>query len=72
MMIESIIFYILLFDSTFAVLMAFRGGRAWWQGHLGKFANLFPLAKGWVVYYWLLVIFIGWLLHSHSSLITPF
>lgn len=65
----SIIFYLLLADAVIAVCMAFSGKQAWWQTHLGIWAKHFPLARGWTLYYLLLVSLLGWVLQSSNNLV---
>ena len=58
---EQIVFFILLIDSVGAVLVAFLG-KKWWMQCAGPLGKYFPAAKGWALYYLILVLFIGYLL----------
>ncbi len=61
MKLEIIIFFILLINSVGAMIISFFGDDKWYKKHLGIFAKYFPKAKGWSVYYFLLVLWIGYL-----------
>ena len=61
MTIEIIIFYVLLVDSICANLFAMFGER-WYTKHFRTMSRWFPLAKGWAIYYLILVLWIGSLL----------
>ena len=56
-----VIFYILLIDALAANILAYFG-RRWYTKHLRVFSRLFPPAKGWSLYYLVLVLFIGYIL----------
>jgi len=68
--LESIIFYVLLLDATFAVVLAFFGGRVWWRTLLPQVAKHLPLTRGWTLVYLSLVLFMGYILHKHDILTT--
>lgn len=55
------LYALLLIDSIGAMLLAWFG-RKWWYNTTGSFAKYFPPAKGWTVYYFVLVLVIGYLL----------
>lgn len=69
--LESIIFYILLVDSLGAAVIAWSGGRAWWQSQVPGFAEYFPLVKGWTTYYLVLIILMGIMLYRLDALVLP-
>jgi hypothetical protein len=71
MVLESIIFYLLLIDALGANLLAWSGGRVWWQQHMGFFARYLPLTQGWALYYLFLVLLFGALLMRHGLIIFP-
>jgi len=62
MSIESIIFYLLLIDSIGANLVIWFG-EEWYVRHLRLISRLFPPAKGWALYYLVLVLWIGFLIY---------
>ncbi len=68
MLIQSIIFYLLLIDSISANLLVWFGSD-WYAKHLGLVTRLFPPAKGWALYYLLLVLWIGWLIYRQGGLL---
>jgi len=57
-MIFKIIFYILLVDAIGANILTWFGSN-WYIHHFRTLSRVFPPAKGWVVYYLILVVFIG-------------
>lgn len=61
MSIEVIIFYLLLIDSVGANLVVWFGER-WYTKHFRLISRVFPPAKGWALYYLILVLWIGSLL----------
>lgn len=67
MSIEAIIFYLLLIDSLGCNLITLFGER-WYVKHFRLFSRLFPPAKGWALYYLLLVLWIGSLLYRAGRL----
>jgi len=68
-MIEEIIFYLLLIDSIFVNLAAWFGmGRSWYRSHAGVFGRMFPITKGWAIYYLVLVLWVGSFLARSGSL----
>ena len=71
MNIESIIFYLLLFDSIGANVLAWSGGQKWWQRNFNVIARYFPLYRGWTTYYLILVLVMGIMLFRFDSLILP-
>ena len=56
-----ILYTILLIDSMGAIIVAWFGQR-WWMHYMGEFGKHFPAAKGWAIYYFVLVLIIGYLL----------
>lgn len=68
----TILFYLLLIDAILAVSLAFSGKQNWWQVHLGAWARHFPLARGWCLYYLVLVLLFGYALHKAALLALPF
>ncbi|HTR19133.1 MAG TPA: hypothetical protein VMH91_04135 [Candidatus Paceibacterota bacterium] len=60
MTIVAVIFYLLCIDSIAANLVAMFGQK-WYLKHFRLVSRVFPPAKGWALYYLLLVLFIGWL-----------
>ncbi len=68
MNIEVIIFYLLLTDSVSAVLVVFFGEQ-WYNRHFRIFSRFFPPAKGWALYYLVLVLWAGSLLFRINGLV---
>lgn len=56
----QIIFYLLLLDALIANFIAFFG-RDWYIIHFRTLSRIFPPAKGWTVYYLILVLLIGYI-----------
>ena len=67
MHIQEIIFYLLLIDSIGCNLVVWFGPQ-WYTKHFRLFGRLFPPATGWALYYLILVLWIGGLLHSMGML----
>jgi len=65
--IEAVIFYLVLIDSVGANLAAWFGD-AWYTRHFRVFSRYFPLAKGWTLYYFVLVLWVGSLLYRAGVL----
>jgi hypothetical protein len=57
----EIIFWLLLIDSVGANLMVWFGGSKWYVRHFPSVSKYFPPSKGWVVYYLVLVLILGWM-----------
>lgn len=70
--LESILFYVLLIDAIGANILAWSGGQRWWQRNMNFIARYMPLARGWTVYYLILVIIMGAMLVRLNALIVPF
>ncbi len=68
MSIEVIVFYLLLIDSISCVLIVFFGEQ-WYTKHFRIFSRLFPPAKGWALYYLVLVLWVGSLLFRINGLV---
>lgn len=67
-MIETIIFYLLLVDSIFANLASWTGfGKKWYEHTF--FVTYLPLAKGWTIVYFALVLWVGSLLSRMGLLV---
>jgi hypothetical protein len=68
MNIEVIIWYLILVDSIMANVMVWFSPKfmKWYKKMW--FSKLFPVTKGWCVYYLILVIWIGYLLYRMGSL----
>ncbi len=66
-LILTILFYILLLDSIGANIVSWCGFRQWYRGNFSVIARYLPLAKGWTTYYFILVLFIGYLIHNFVS-----
>lgn len=58
MTIEIIIFYLLLIDSLGCNLVVWFGEK-WYTKHFRLISRFFPPAKGWSLYYLILVLWIG-------------
>lgn len=58
MSFESVIFYLFLIDSIGANIVAFFYPK-WYAKKYRGFAKLFPLTKGWTIFYLILVLWIG-------------
>lgn len=67
MSFEVILFYLILIDSISANIFAMFGER-WYVHHFRHISRLFPLAKGWTLYYLVLVLWIGSLLYRSAGL----
>lgn len=67
MSFEAIIFYVILIDSSVALLTSFYG-EAWYVKHFRAVSRLFPAAKGWTIYYFALVLWIGCLLYRTGTI----
>lgn len=61
----DIIFWLLLIDSLGAMWVAWFGQK-WYLHHLRIFVRYFPPAKGWAAYYFILVLFIGYIVGIFS------
>lgn len=57
---KIIIFYLLLIDSLVAVFLSFFGEK-WYIKHFRILSRFVPLKKAWVIYYLILVFWIGYL-----------
>jgi hypothetical protein len=66
-MIEVIIFYLLVIDSVGANLVAWFGEK-WYTKHFRIFSRVFPAAKGWTMYYLILIMWVGFLLYRLGKL----
>ncbi len=67
MSIKTVIFYLLLADSISCNLMVVFGAK-WYIQHFRVFSRWFPPAKGWALYYLILVLWIGFLLFQTHQL----
>ncbi len=67
MSIEAIIFYLLLLDSIGCNLVVLFG-EEWYTKHFRIISRFFPPAKGWALYYLILVLWIGSLLYRAGAL----
>tara|TARA_B100000745_G_C20053506_1_gene359371 strand:- start:262 stop:486 length:225 start_codon:yes stop_codon:yes gene_type:complete len=67
--ILSLVFYLLLIDSLFVIVLAFSGANDLWEKKMGKIAKHFPLTKGWAIVYNLLVLLIGYALSAAGVLL---
>ncbi len=59
-----VVFYLLLIDSVGANIVSWFGFRKWYQGNFRIMSKYFPVTRGWTTYYLILVIIIGYILHS--------
>lgn len=66
------IYIILLLDAFMANYLAWSDKQHWWQKNLGNFAEYFPLARGWSMYYLVLVGVMGIILWHTDLLVLPF
>jgi len=64
-MIEKIIFFLLLVDSIGCILI-FWLGEKWYVKHFRWLSRIFPPAKGWAFYYFILMLWIGSLVYRLS------
>jgi hypothetical protein len=62
MHIEIIIYYLILIDSIGCNLIVWLGEK-WYTKHFRWLSRFFPPAKGWALYYLILIIWIGSLLY---------
>jgi hypothetical protein len=61
--IEAIIYYIILIDSIGAVITTLFFPK-WYKKNMHKgIVKHFPAAKGWAIYYLILVLWVGWALN---------
>ena len=67
MTIEGVIFYLLLLDSASANCVSLWGQK-WYFRHFRIISRWFPPAQGWVVYYLVLVLWIGSLVYRAGGL----
>lgn len=67
MSVEEILFYIILVDSITALITSFCGEQ-WYVKHFRIVSRLFPAAKGWTIYYFALVLWIGCLLYRAGTI----
>jgi len=58
----EIIFWVLLVDSLIAVYIAWLGDKDYWN-RMKFFKRFMPLTKGWTVWYFILVLFIGYIIY---------
>jgi hypothetical protein len=56
----EIIFWLLLVDSVLANVVAW-GFEAWYIKNCRLFSRWFPIGRGWTAYYFILVLWIGYL-----------
>jgi len=61
-MFADVIFFLLLIDSLSANFLVWFGAD-WYLHHFRLISRFFPPARGWALYYLLLVLWIGWLTH---------
>lgn len=59
---EIIIFFFLLIDSIGANLVVWFGNK-WYTRHFRWLSRFFPPARGWALYYLILVLWIGFLVY---------
>jgi len=63
-----IIFYLLLADSIGANITAWTGLNKWYKRHFKIVEKYLPITRGWTIYYLILVLIIGYLVHNF---VTP-
>ena len=66
--LELVVFYLLLIDSVAANLMVWCGGEKWYAHKFRVVSRYFPATKGWVTYYLILVLWIGYLMKQSGTL----
>jgi len=59
---EAIVWYLLLVDSVIAIVLSFCCAKWLKKNYKGLWKH-FPITKGWSIYYFVLVLIIGWLLY---------
>ncbi len=59
-----VVFLLLLLDSISANVIAWTGESKWYAKHFPGFWRLFPVTKGWAVYYLILVLWMGVILYA--------
>ncbi len=64
--LETIIVFLLLLDSIGAILFAYTDGKKWYQKHFRLISRWFPMAKGWPLLYFGLVVYFGYLLYKNG------
>lgn len=64
---EAIIFYLLFIDSVGANLVSWFGAK-WYIKHFRTLSRFFPPAKGWTELYFVLMLWVGFLLHRMDML----
>lgn len=57
--IEAIIYYIILTDSIIANIVSWCCA-GWYKKNAKKFYRQFPITKGWCIWYFILVLWIGY------------
>lgn len=67
MTIEAILFYILLIDAISCNLVVLFGPE-WYGKHFRIFSRWFPPAKGWALYYLVLILWVGSFLYRGGAL----
>ncbi|MBU3887867.1 hypothetical protein [Methylosinus sp. KRF6] len=68
MSLESLVFYLLLIDAIGANVVV-RFGSRWYVQHFRTISRWFPPAEGWVLYYLVLVVWVGSLLYRAGKLL---
>ncbi|MCA9366989.1 hypothetical protein KC887_01845 [Candidatus Kaiserbacteria bacterium] len=68
MVLESIFFYLLLIDSVSANILVWFGPD-WYAKHFRVITRIFPPAKGWALYYLILVLWIGTFIYRAGGLL---
>jgi hypothetical protein len=57
-----VVFWLLFIDSVGANIVSWFGFEKWYQGNFTVTSRLFPMTRGWTTYYFILVMFIGYIL----------
>lgn len=59
---EAILFYLIVLDAVIANIIAWSKFSNSYNKKFGLFSRIFPLTKGWAIYYAVLVFWIGYAL----------
>ena len=68
--IEAIIYYLVLLDSIGSIVLSFFFSE-WYKKNYKRWHKHFPKTKGWALWYFVLVLWIGWSL-SRLGIINLF
>lgn len=67
----TIVYTVFVLDALIANYLAWTGKQHWWQEHFAPIARHFPLARGWTLYYLILVLLAGIILWHDGLIVLP-